>query len=257
MRLSVVSAITRHEFRVFRRDPTYLVITTVMPLIVIPVLRSTVAISLQVQGFEGSTGAEQVVPGQAVVFSFFLVGGVAFTFFREHGWHTWDRLRASTATPAEIIAGKTLPWTALGMLQLAIVFTFGWLAYDLDLTAEPVGLVSVSLIYTVALVMLGIALVALLSKIQQVNAISNLGAIVFGAIGGAFVGITQLPGWVQPIAPLTPTYWVMRAYRSIFLEGGGIDALLLPAAVLFGFAALFATIALLRFRFDEAKLSWA
>ena len=257
MRPSVIRAIARQELRVFRRDPTYLVITTLMPLIVIPVLKSTVAISLQAQGFEGSTGAEQVVPGQAVVFSFFLVGGVAFGFFREHGWHTWDRLRASTATPAEIIVGKALPWTALGMLQLTMVFTFGWLAYGLDLAAQPVGLVLVSLIYTVTLVALGIALVALLAKIQQVNAISNLGAIVFGAIGGAFVGISQLPGWIRPIAPVTPTYWVMRSYRSVFLENGGLDALLLPAAVLFGFAALFATIALLRFRFDESKMSWA
>ena len=257
MHLNVISAIARHELRVFRRDPTYLVITTLMPLVVIPVLKSTVEISLKVQGFESATGAEQVVPGQAVVFSFFLVGGVAFTFFREHGWHTWDRLRASTATSAEILVGKSLPWTALGMAQLAIVFVFGWAAYGLDLAAEPVGLILVSLIYTVTLVVLGIALVALMGKIQQVNAVSNLGAIVFGAIGGAFVGISQLPGWVQPIAPLTPTYWVMRSYRSVFLAGEGIDALILPMGVLFGFAALFTAVALLRFSFDEAKLSWA
>jgi ABC-2 type transport system permease protein len=232
VRPSVVSAITRQELRVFRRDPTYLVITTALPLIVIPVLKSTVAVSLRAQGFENSTGAEQVVPGQAVIFSFFLVGGVAFSFFREHGWHTWDRLRG-------------------------IIFAFGWVAYGLDLAAEPLGLLLVSLIYTFALVALGIALVALLGRIQQVNAISNLGAIVFGAIGGAFVGLSQLPGWVQPIAPATPTYWVMRSYRSVFLEGSGIEAVWLSAAMLAGFAALFATIALLRFRFDEAKLSWA
>jgi ABC-2 type transport system permease protein len=143
------------------------------------------------------------------------------------------------------------------MLQLAIVFVFGWLAYGLDLAAEPLGLLLVSLIYTIALVVLGIALVALLGKIQQVNAISNLGAIVFGAIGGAFVGLSQLPGWVQPVAPVTPTYWIMRSYRSVFLEGGDITALFLPGAVLIGFIVLFATIAVVRFRFDEAKLSWA
>lgn len=257
MRPSPVLAIARHELRLFRRDPTYLIITTLMPLIVIPVLKSTVAISLQVQGFETATGAEQVVPGQAVVFSFFLVGGVAFTFFREHGWNTWDRLRASAATPAEMVAGKALPWIGLGMTQLAAVFTFGWIAYDLDLAAQPVALVGVSLVYTLTLVVLGVALVALLGRVQQVNAVSNLGAIVFGAIGGAFVGISQLPGWIQHIAPGTPTYWVMRAYRSIFLAGEGAGAVLLPIAVLLGFATVFATIAVVRFRFDEAKLSWA
>jgi ABC-2 type transport system permease protein len=257
MNLSAVSAIARQELRIFRRDPTYLIITTAMPLIVIPVLKSTVAVSLRVQGFGQATGAEQVVPGQAVVFSFFLVGGVGFSFFREHGWHTWERLRASAATPSEIIAGKAIPWTALGMVQLAAVFIFGWIAYDLDLGAQPIALVGISLLYIVTLVLLGIVLVAVLSKMQQVNAVSNLGAIVFGAIGGAFVGISQLPGWLQPVAPVTPTYWIMRGYRSIFLGEDSAGALLFPAAILLGFAALFAAVALLRFRFDEAKLSWA
>jgi ABC-2 type transport system permease protein len=257
MNLSAVSAIARQELRIFRRDPTYLIITTAMPLIVIPVLKSTVAVSLRVQGFGQATGAEQVVPGQAVVFSFFLVGGVGFSFFREHGWHTWERLRASAATPSEIIAGKAIPWTALGMVQLAAVFIFGWIAYDLDLGAQPIALVGISLLYIITLVVLGIALVAVLSKMQQVNAVSNLGAIVFGAIGGAFVGISQLPGWLQPVAPVTPTYWIMRGYRSIFLGEDSAGALLFPAAILLGFAALFAAVALLRFRFDEAKLSWA
>lgn len=257
MKRTTIAAVARHELRLFRRDPTYLIITTLMPLIVIPVLKSTVAISLQVQGFPDATGAEQVVPGQAVVFSFFLVGGVAFSFFREHGWNTWDRLRASAASPGEMMAGKALPWIGLGMAQLGAVFAFGWVAYDLDLGAQPAALVLVSLIYTTTLVVLGIALVALLGRVQQVNAVSNLGAIVFGAIGGAFVGISQLPGWIQSIAPGTPTYWVMRAYRSIFLEGASASAVFLPTAVLLGFTTLFATIAVLRFRFDETKLSWA
>lgn len=257
MRRSTVQAITRHELRLFRRDPTFLVITTLMPLVVIPVLKSTVGISLRAQGYEGATGAEQVVPGQAVVFSFFLVGSVAFSFFREHGWHTWNRLRASRARPAEIIAGKAIPWTALGLGQLTLVFVFGWAVYGLDIFAQPLGLAGLSLLYVAGLVVLGIMLVALIGRVQQVNAVANLGAIVFGAIGGAFVAVSQLPGWLQPLAPLTPTYWVMRGYRSVLLEGDGAEALVLPALVLVGFAAMFALVALRRFRFDEAKVSWA
>ena len=40
---------------------------------------------------------------------FYIVGMTSFAFFAEYGWHTWDRLRASRATSAEIIVGKALP----------------------------------------------------------------------------------------------------------------------------------------------------
>ena len=46
-------------------------------------------------GVPNANGSEQVVPVTAVTFSFFLVGNVGFVIFREHGWHTWVRLRAS------------------------------------------------------------------------------------------------------------------------------------------------------------------
>jgi ABC-2 type transport system permease protein len=250
-------AIARQELRLFRRDPTFLVITTVMPLIVIPVLKSTVEDSLQLQGFTDATGAEQVVPGQAVIFSFFLVGSVGFSFFREHGWNTWDRLRASPARSSEIMVGKLVPWVGLGMAQITLVLAFGWVFYGIDLGHKPAGMALVTLSYVTTLVTLAVALTAVLSKVQQINAIANLGAILLGAIGGAFVVVNQLPGWVQSVAPSTPTYWIMRGYRSMLLEEASVGALWLPFAVLSLFTIAFASLAAFRFRFDETKLSWA
>jgi ABC-2 type transport system permease protein len=77
--------------------------------------------------------------------------------------------------------------------------------------------------------------------------------VLFGAIGGAFVPINVLRGWARAIAPVTPTYWAMRGMRSVVLDGAGLGAIMAPVAVLLGMSALFAVIALQRFRFDEAK----
>jgi hypothetical protein len=49
----------------------------------------------------------------------------------------------------------------------------------------------------------------------------------------------------------------MRGFRSVILAGDGVAAVLFPVAVLLGMAALFALVALARFRFDDAKTSWA
>jgi ABC-2 type transport system permease protein len=37
--------------------------------------------------------------------------------------------------------------------------------------------------------------------VNQVPALVNVGAMVFGGIGGALVPLEQLPGWAQAIAP--------------------------------------------------------
>jgi len=80
--------------------------------------------------------------------------------------------------------------------------------------------------------------------------------VLFGAIGGALVPISVLPHWARTIAPGTPTYWVMRGFRSVILDGRGIGAVMAPVAVLGAMTVMFAVVALRRLRFDETKIAW-
>src|SRR5439155_21749794 len=99
-------AIARQDARVFRRDPLFVVVFTVMPLIVMAFVKPAFRDTLVAHGAAGANGAEQAVPGLAVMFSFFLVGQAGWGVFREHGWNTWLRLRASWASTPDIVAGK-------------------------------------------------------------------------------------------------------------------------------------------------------
>ena len=114
-----------------------------------------------------------------------------------------------------------------------------------------IGLVFGALVLTA-----GLAAAAALSTIQQVNAVTNLGAMVLGGLGGGFVPVASLPDWIEPIAPISPVYWAMDGYQRAILEGGGVDDVLGPLAVLVGFTAGFASIALWRFKLDAPKRTW-
>ncbi len=113
------------------------------------------------------------------------------------------------------------------------------------------------LAFAVCLVVLGVAVTALCRTVQQANAFSTVGLVVFGAVGGALVPFNVLPGWAQTIAPVTPTYWAMRGFRSVILDGRALGGVELPIVVLLGMAVLFALVALRRFRFDDTKISWS
>ncbi len=242
--------------RVLRRDPSPLVILIVMPLIVVPIFRATFRAALLLSGHTGVSGAEFAVPGQAVEFLFFLAPTVGFAFFREHGWGTWARLRASPASSSEIMLGKALPLLAVGAAQLFVLFALGAFGLDMHVKGSVLGVALVSGALLVCVVSLGLALTAVLRTLQQLSAVGYVGATLFGAVGGALVPLATLPRWARHLSPITPQYWAMRGYQSCILDGRGTGAALLPVAVLLAFTAGFAVVARLRFRFNDDKIGW-
>lgn len=251
------SAIARNELRILRRDPAPLVIILVVPLLLIALLSPAYVEAGLLPPGGASSGAVQVVPGMAVTFAFAIVGSVGFSFFRDHAWRTWDRLRSSPATGAELLAGKTAAPLALAGGQIVILFGFGALLFDLEVRGSLLALAIVGTAFSLCLVAMGTALASFCRTLGQLDSITNVGALTLAGLGGAIVPFELLPGWVESVAPLDPAYWAMRGYQEVIVDGGGVLVVLPSVACLLGFSALFAAIAALRFRFDESKAAWA
>src|SRR5881394_3880522 len=122
MSLSRSAAVARHELRLLRRDPVFLLTFTLMPLVVMAFIKPAFRYLVMAPRGRNLNGAEQAVPGAAVMFSMFLVGSVGFAFFRKYGWGTWERVRASWATPAEVMLGKVVVPLLQSALQLSVLF---------------------------------------------------------------------------------------------------------------------------------------
>jgi ABC-2 type transport system permease protein len=259
MSRSAFAAILRNELLLIRRTPIVVVMLLAMPLIVTSILKPTMAASLRAAGAAGANGAEQVVPGQALLFGFFLTAFVGLTFLREHGWATWDRLRASRASQLSVVAGKCLPWTVIGLVQLVLLFALGAVLFDLRLPGA-VGLLGIALVgvcWVLFVTAFSVAMVALLPSIQLVNSVANLGALVFGSLGGALVPVDQLPGWARAVGTFVPPHWAMRGFTSMLVPGSSLSSVIGPCAVLLALAVLAGLVAVRTFRFDAVKNFWA
>lgn len=253
-----IMAIARHDLRILRRDPVFLLIFTIMPLGFMAFTKGAYGAAMNVR-YPGASlnGAEQVVPGAAVLFSGFLVGNLGFAVFREHAWSTWERLRASHLETWELMLGKSIAPILSLAIQLAVMLGFGGLIFDLNIKGSLVAFLAVAVMLALMEVALGFMLLALCRSILQLNAATNLGAMLLSGIGGAVTPVYLLPVWAQRIAPATPTYWAMRGFRSVIIDGAGFAAIILPLGMLVGFTIVFAVFAALRFGVEEAKLSWA
>jgi ABC-2 type transport system permease protein len=252
-----VGVIMAHESRLIRRDFTSVMVMLVFPVISIAFLAPAFKPALQQLGFVHANGADHVVPGQAVMAAFFVVSLVVFSFFGEHAWQTWDRVRASPATSMEIVAGKAIPRVVLVVAQILLLLIGGVVIFHMHVRGTPLALAPLIVVFALCLVMLGVCVTATARTAQQANAFAFTGMVLFGALGGAYVPFALLPAWAKPIGPVTPTYWAMRGMHSVVLKHGAFGAVLLPTVVLLGMSALFATLAAYRLRFDEAKVGWS
>ncbi|MDJ1130774.1 ABC transporter permease [Streptomyces iconiensis] len=252
-----ITALVRQDFRLLARDPAPLVVRTVMPLLIMGFMLPLFRAALRADDVPDANGAEQAVPGMAVMFLFFLVNIVGFAMFREHGWNTWDRLRASPARSVELLAARLVVPLLTAVVQLAVIFGAGALLFGLRVSGSYAALAVVGVPLALCVVMVGMALVALCRTISQLSVIANILALVFAGLGGALTPQSALPDWAGPLAPGVPSYWAMRGFSAVILDGGGVSAVLLPAGVLCAFAAGLGAVTLAFFRADQRKLSWS
>jgi ABC-2 type transport system permease protein len=244
----------RQNWALLMADPAPIVLLTAMPLVMMTFLQGTGRAVLRSAGYPTASGAELVVPGMAVMFAFFGVGFIGTAFFSEHGWGTWDRLRASGATTLEIVLGKILPSAALMLGQLALLFGVGVVVFGMQIRGSVLGVGAMMLACIAVLVAFSMLLTAVLRSQNQLMAVINLAAMALTGIGGALTPVDVLPGWAQTLAPLSPAYWMLRGFREVILDGKGVDATIVPAAATLAFAAVMAAIAILRFSVTDEKV---
>ncbi|MBX6748470.1 MAG: ABC transporter permease [Micromonosporaceae bacterium] len=240
--------------RLLLADPAPIIVTIVLPVLFGAFLLPSSRAQLRQSGIANATGAEHLVPGLAVLFAFLGVSLVGTLFFREHAWGTWDRLRASSASTADIFVGKLLPLYACLLAQLAVVFTAGAVMFGYRVTGSLLALAVVLALFVAVLVAFGAMLAAVFRTMDQAIVIGNVGGMAMAGLGGALAPASTLPAWAQAAAHASPAYWTLDAIEDITLHRAGLADVTTPLAVLAGFLVLFSAVAVARFRAEDTKV---
>ena len=76
---------------------------------------------------------------------------------------------------------------------------------------------------------------------------------ILAGLGGSMVPLEVTGPTFQAIGHLSPVAWAMDGFKNIVTRGLGLASVLLPAAMLLGYALLFFTLAAWRFQFSQEK----
>lgn len=221
-------AIVCLEFRLARKEPLPVLMGAAMALIFSYFLRPVF------HADSNLAGGDRMVAGFAIMFAFFMVSTVAASFFNDHNWGTWERARLAGAGMPAVILGKTIVPFVSFCFQMVLIFGFSRFLFHSE-NRWSVGLISLfCAILASYLVFLGIFLTFLCGSLVQVSSVSSLLAPVLACLGGALFPVHLLPWWIQQLAPISPTFWVMKGLTCGV--SGGCDAESILSALGFSMA---------------------
>lgn len=250
-------AVAKQDLRLVAREPVPLLLATVMPLILMAFIKPAVGASMASPANPFINGAEQAVPGMTVMFGFLLAGAAGFNVFREHGWNTWSRLRASHCTTAELLLGKATAPVLMTAANAAVVLSAGSVLFDLHVRGSLWLLAMTVASLVICVTTFTFMCVARSRSVSQLNAFANIGALLFAGLGGALTPISVMPGWAQAVAPAVPSYWLMQASNNVVVNGAGVAETLPSLGVVLLFSGGFLLIASTGFKISHQKVSWA
>lgn len=99
----------------------------------------------------------------------------------------------------------------------------------------------------------GLLVAALGNSPATARGITTLAVLMMVMLGGAWMPTFLFPAWMQQVTRAVPVRWAVDGFDAMTWRGLGLSAALAPTLALCGFAAVFAAVAAMRFRWEESE----
>lgn len=189
--------------------------------------------------------------GIAVMFLLFSMTGAAGGILEEKETGTLDRVLDSKLGLNGFLLSYWLFTSALGFVQVFVMFLWGWFQFNLDLFTpiHLTGFVVVTLATSGAAAAFGLMLGALCQSRAQLNGVATTVVLIMSALGGSMIPrfVLKMNDTMEMVGNFTFNAWALDAYenvfwrdKTVFESGLQICVLAIMTVVFLGFAWTFA-----------------
>ena len=140
--------------------------------------------------------------GIAVMFLLFGATGGGGALLEERENQTLDRLLSTQLSMDQLLLGKWFYMTALGMLQVGVMFLWAQLVFGVDLLGHLDGFVMMTVVTASAASAFGLFLATLCKTRGQLNGLSVILVLSMSALGGSMVPRYVMSERLQQVWPL-------------------------------------------------------
>ena len=149
----------------------------------------------------------------------------ALSVAREREDGTFDQLLVTPIRPSEIMIGKALPSTVVGLVQATIIFLVAELWFQIPFAGSLITLYSGLVLFVIAAVGIGLFVSSLVANMQQAMLFSFVLLMPFILLSGLATPIANMPDVFQLITLIDPLRYALDITRRVYLEGVGLGVL--------------------------------
>ena len=190
-----------------------------------------------------------IVPGligTILTMTMVMLTSLAMTRERERG--TMENLLATPVLPAEVMAGKILPYVVIGYVQLGVILGAAWLLFEVPLVGSFTLLMAMIGVFIVANLGVGFTFSTLARNQLQAMQMTFFFFLPSMLLSGFMFPFRAMPQWAQWLGELLPLTHFLRIVRGIMLKGNTAGLLLPELWPMLAFMAVAGFVALKRYR---------
>jgi ABC-2 type transport system permease protein len=144
---------------------------------------------------------------------------------RERELGTLEQLMVSPLAPGELIVGKTLPFAAIALFDMAMITTVALLWFHVPFTGNFLLLLAAALLFLLSALGLGL----LISTVSNTQQEAFLSAFLFFMptmlLSGFMFPVSSMPALFRWLTLLNPLRHYLEIVRAVFLKAAGLDVL--------------------------------
>jgi len=196
-------------------------------------------------------GAFNFVPGvMGMILMLICAMMTSVSIAREKESGTMELLLVSPMQSYQIIVSKVIPYFAISVINLTTILLFSVFLLDVPIQGSLLLLVSISLIFIIVSLSLGILISSLVDK--QMTALLISALVLFLPVimlSGMMFPVENMPWILQVISELVPAKWYLISVKKVMIQGLGLASIRTELLVLSLMALLLLTASIKRFKY--------
>jgi ABC-2 type transport system permease protein len=189
--------------------------------------------------------------GMAIQFLLVAMANAGIEMLLERQRGLWKRLRSAPVSRLTLLAGKGVSGTLISLMILLVSYAFAIIVFRVRIHGSIPGFLSIAVACSMMAAAFGLLVAAVGGTPATARGVTTLAVLMMVMLGGAWVPTFIFPAWLQQFTMIVPVRWAVDGLDAMTWRGIGFGGAILPTLVLLGFAAAFAALAAVRFRWEE------
>ena len=199
---------------------------------------------------ESYNGYAHSFAGMAVQFILFMGIDMGIGVLLAKRTGVWNRTLAAPVSLTTVLLARALSTAVIAFGLLGTVFAVAVAVFGVHISSLP-GFACVLIGFGAMTAAFGLLIAAWGKTPEAARGIAMIATLLMVMAGGAWMPSFLFPPWMQTVSLAMPTRWAVDGLDAVTWRGFGMDVAGPAMLALFGFALVFATLAVWKFRQQE------